>query len=149
MSGRRRHIDTPGELEGSAKRRAKALYPWRWSGGRSGNPAGLGLYQEARHLARQAGPEVMNELINLALSAEDERVRSVCCVAVLDRAYGRPREAAPEDSSDDRFARMSREERWAFIESLLAPMRKYLEAEENEAEAEAASTTIDGAVAGD
>jgi hypothetical protein len=41
---------------------------------------------------------------------------------------------------------MSREERWAFMESLLAPMRKYLEAEENEAEAEAASTTIDRAV---
>lgn len=85
----------------------------------------------------------MNELIYLALSAEDERVRSVCCVAVLDRAYGRPREAVPEDSSDDRFARMSRKERWAFMESLLAPMRKYLEAEENEAEVEA-ETTIEG-----
>ena len=113
MSGRRRHIDTPSELEGLAKRRAKALYPWRWSGGRSGSPAGLGLYQEARHLARQAGPAVMERLIELALHAEDERVSSVCCVAVLDRAYGRPREAPAEDGPEDRFARMTRAERLA------------------------------------
>jgi hypothetical protein len=32
------------------------------------------------------------------------------------------------------------------VEALLAPMRKYLEAEEYKAEAEAASTTIDRAV---
>ena len=146
MSGRRRQIDTPSELEGSAKRRAKALYPWRWSGGRSGNPAGLGLYQEARHLARQAGPAVMELLIELALHAEDERVSSVCCVAVLDRAYGRPREAPAEDGPEDQFARMTRAERLAYAEALLAPMRKYLEAEENEAEAEAAASTIDRAV---
>jgi hypothetical protein len=150
MSGRRRHIDTQSELEGSAKRRSKALYPWRWSGGRSGNPAGLGLYQEARHLARQAGPAVMERLIELALHAEDERVSSVCCVAVLDRAYGRPREAPAEDGPEDRFARMTRAERLAYMEALLAPMRKYLhELDEDQAEAEAASTTIDGAVAGD
>ena len=88
----------------------------------------------------------MERLIELALHAEDERVSSVCCVAVLDRAYGRPREATAEDGPEDRFARMTRAERLAYVEALLAPMRKYLEAEENEAEAEAASTTIDRAV---
>jgi len=65
---------------------------------------------------------------------------------VLDRAYGRPREVPAEDGPEDQFARMTRAERLAYVEALLAPMRKYLEAEENEAEAEAASTTIDRAV---
>ena len=68
----------------------------------------------------------MDELINLALHAEDERVRSVCSVAVLDRAYGRPRETQEAESSETRLARMTREERLAYMESLLAPMRAYL-----------------------
>jgi hypothetical protein len=101
MSDRRRRIEQPGEVEKSAKRRAKALYPWR--PGQSGNPRGSGLYAEARHLARQAGAAVMEALIHLALHAEDERVRSVCCVAVLDRAYGRPREMKEEQSAEQRF----------------------------------------------
>ena len=67
----------------------------------------------------------MERLIELALHAEDERVSSVCCVAVLDRAYGRPREAPAEDGPEDRFARMTRAERLAYVEALLAPMRKY------------------------
>src|SRR6516164_9651727 len=131
MSDRRRRIEQPGEVEKSAKRRAKALYPWR--PGQSGNPRGSGLYAEARHLARQAGPAVMDELINLALHAEDERVRSVCCVAVLDRAYGRPREMKEDDSIETRIANMTREERLAHMASLLGPMRAYLhELEEEE-----------------
>src|SRR6516164_11724275 len=133
MSRRRRQIDTPSELEESAKRRAKALYPWRWSPGQSANPRGAGFYQEARHLARQAGPAVMDELIHLALHAEDERVRSVCCVAVLDRAYGRPREMQEDDGIETRIANMTREERLAHMASLLGPMRAYLhELEEEE-----------------
>src|SRR5467141_3183528 len=35
-------------------------------------------------------PEMMRELIDLAKTAEDERVRSVCLIAVLDRAGVRP-----------------------------------------------------------
>jgi hypothetical protein len=141
MSRRRRQIDTPSELEESAKRRAKALYPWRWSPGRSGNPHGVGLYQEARQLARQAGAAVMERLIDLALHAEDERVSSVCCVAVLDRAYGRPREAQEQETAETRLARMTREERLAYMASLLKPMEAYLSEpgeEENTIEGEAA-----------
>ncbi|HWZ68746.1 MAG TPA: hypothetical protein VNW89_13035 [Stellaceae bacterium] len=33
---------------------------------------------------------MMRELIDLAKTAEDERVRSVCLIAVLDRAGVRP-----------------------------------------------------------
>jgi hypothetical protein len=42
-------------------------------------------------------PDVMRELVRLALSAEDERVRSVCAVAVLDRAGVRPIDVDPNE----------------------------------------------------
>ena len=76
----------------------------------------------------------MDELINLALHAEDERVRSVCCVAVLDRAYGRPREMKEDDGIETRIANMTREERLAHMASLLGPMRAYLHELDNEEE---------------
>ena len=76
----------------------------------------------------------MEELIHLALHAADERVRSVCCVAVLDRAYGRPRETQEAESTETRLARMTREERLAYMASLLAPMRKYLSELDDEEE---------------
>jgi hypothetical protein len=53
-------------------------------------------------------------------------------VAVLDRAYGRPREAPEQESTETRLARMTREERLAYMESLLTPMRAYLGEREEE-----------------
>jgi hypothetical protein len=100
----------------------------------------MGLYQEARQLARQAAPAVMERLIELALSAADERVSSVCCVAVLDRAYGRPREAPEVESLEERIANMTREERLARMAELLAPMRAYLDEEDNKAEGDIDAT---------
>ena len=44
----------------------------------------------ARALARAAAPEMMARLIELGLTAEDERVASVCLVAGLDRAGVKP-----------------------------------------------------------
>jgi hypothetical protein len=41
-------------------------------------------------LNREASPEAMRELVALAKTAEDERVRAVCLVAVLDRAGVKP-----------------------------------------------------------
>jgi hypothetical protein len=110
----------------------------------------MGLYPEARQLARQAAPAVMERLIDLALHSADERVSSVCCVAVLDRAYGRPREMPEQDSLERRIANMTREERRARMAELLAPM---IEAEEREAkvveaEAASASTARDRSVTG-
>ena len=60
---------------------------FRWRKGQSGNPNGQSRYYHAcRKLAREAGPEMMRVLIDLAKDpAADERVRSVCAVAVLDR----------------------------------------------------------------
>jgi hypothetical protein len=65
---------------------------FRWPKGTSDNPDGQSrFYHECRKLAREAGPETMKVLIELALSLEaDERVRSVCAVAVLDRRGVRP-----------------------------------------------------------
>jgi hypothetical protein len=56
------------------------------------------FYHEARKLARHTPPEVMEELIGLTLNAEDERVKSVCAVAVLDRAGVRPVDFDPADT---------------------------------------------------
>ena len=55
------------------------------------NPGGLSkAYHQARALARAAAPEMMARLIELGLTAEDERVASVCLVAGLDRAGVKP-----------------------------------------------------------
>ena len=85
----------------AAERRTKAAYPWRFQPGESGNPGGLSkFYWETRRLARDASPAVMARLIELALHADDERVASVCGVAVLDRAGIRPTDYNPsEDQS--------------------------------------------------
>ena len=77
-----------------AIRRAK-IKGFRWPKGQSGNPSGHSkVYYEARQLAHNAAPDMMRELIKLATTAEDERVRSVCVIAVLDRAGVKPIEAS-------------------------------------------------------
>jgi hypothetical protein len=65
---------------------------FRWPKGVSGNPDGQSrVYHECRRLARAASPAMMKVLIDLAADPEaDQRVRSVCAVAVLDRAGIRP-----------------------------------------------------------
>ena len=78
---------------------------FRWPKGVSGNPTGqLLFYHQARKLARRAAPAVMQELIDLALHAEDERVRSICAVAVLDRAGVRPVDFDPAEELEERPA---------------------------------------------
>ena len=78
---------------------------FRWPKGVSGNPTGQSVfYHEARKLGRRAAPAVMQELINLALHAEDERVRSICAVAVLDRAGVRPVDFDPAEERQERPA---------------------------------------------
>jgi hypothetical protein len=52
--------------------------PYRWPKGRSGNPDGQSrFYHECRKIAREASPEMMRGLVELAKSAEDERVREL------------------------------------------------------------------------
>ena len=77
---------------------AAALKTYRYPKGVSGNPSGMNRYYfECRKLAKEASPEIMRELIRLGLTAEDERVKSVACVAVLDRAGVKPIDYDPAE----------------------------------------------------
>jgi hypothetical protein len=77
---------------------AAALTAYRYQKGVSGNPSGMNRYYfECRKLAKEASPEIMRELIQLGLTAEDERVKSVACVAVLDRAGVKPIDHDPSE----------------------------------------------------
>lgn len=69
-----------------ASRTADKAFATRFKRGQSGNPSGQSrLYHECRKLVRHASPEMMKELIELARTAADERVRAVCVIACLDR----------------------------------------------------------------
>jgi hypothetical protein len=100
---------------------------FRWPRGVSGNPTGQSrFYHECRKLAREASPDMMLGLIDLAKNAEDERVRSVCQMAVLDRAGIRPIDK-PEPENADRPAfepRNYTRQDLAVIEAALLLMRQ-------------------------
>jgi hypothetical protein len=95
---------------------------YRFPKGKSGNPDGQSrFYHQCRKLAREASPDMMRGLIDLAKNAEDERVRSVCQLAVLDRAGVRPIDKPePEQEPRPRFdpSRYSLEE-LEFIQAAL------------------------------
>lgn len=71
-----------------------------WKPGQSGNPGGVsGRYQEVQRLARVASPEVMRQLIAIALDRNEEtRARIVAMTEVLGRAWGKVR-AEPDDDT--------------------------------------------------
>jgi hypothetical protein len=76
---------------------------YRFPKGQSGNPDGQSrFYHECRKLANRAAPDMMRGLIELANNAEDERVRSVCLMAVLDRAGVRPIDKPEPEPERDR-----------------------------------------------
>jgi hypothetical protein len=80
----------------------------RWKPGQSGNPSGnSGEYGDAMRLARQAAPSAVLRLVEL-IHSDDERVAAVACNAILDRAFGKPREH--HEREVDKFDRMTREE---------------------------------------
>jgi hypothetical protein len=77
---------------------------YRFPKGQSGNLDGkTKFYHQCRKLAREASPEMVRGLIDRGKNAEDERVRSVCLVAVLDRAGIRPIDR-PEPEPEQRPA---------------------------------------------
>jgi hypothetical protein len=99
---------------------------FRWPKGTSGNPSGQSrFYHASRKLAREAGPEMMAVLIGLAQASEtDERVRSVCAMAVLDRGGVMPIDKPePEPEPRPKFdPRAYLEEDLALIEAALKLM---------------------------
>src|SRR5690349_6164470 len=99
---------------------------YRYPKGQSGNPNGQArFYHEARRIAREAGPEMMYGLIELACEAQDERVRSVCLVAVLDRGGLRPIDFDPNAAVTELSA-LPLEERRARLAELVARAQKLL-----------------------
>src|ERR1700761_3595293 len=87
-------VPDPNEAENQRRELGRAkIKAFQFKKGQSGNALGLNkFYLEARRLAREASPAAMKELINLMMGAEDERVRSLCALAVLDRSGVRPLE---------------------------------------------------------
>ena len=76
------------------------LRPWR--PGQSGNPGGIaGRYSEVMRLAREASPEAVKTLVAIMSDpGEDARARIVAAQTILDRAWGKPKEAQPEAPID-------------------------------------------------
>src|ERR1700745_923007 len=62
--------------------------------GQSGNPGGRPkVLAEVQELARQHAPSALTELARLALKAKSETTRIASIRELLDRGYGRPRQA--------------------------------------------------------
>jgi hypothetical protein len=62
--------------------------------GESGNPGGRSkVLAEVQELARQHAPAAIAELSRLALKAKSETARIAAIRELLDRGYGRPRQA--------------------------------------------------------
>jgi hypothetical protein len=62
--------------------------------GQSGNPGGRPkVLGEVQELARQHAPTVIAELARLALKAKNEAARISAIRELLDRGYGKPRQA--------------------------------------------------------
>ena len=76
---------------------AAALKAYRYPKGVSGNPSGMSrFYFECRRIFQEASPELARAIVELALDPKvDERVRSVCLVAGLDRAGVKPMDYDP------------------------------------------------------
>jgi hypothetical protein len=90
-----------------------------WRPGQSGNPSGLsGEYGVAVRLARQHSARAVERLVEL-MGSTDERVATVACQAVLDRAFGKPRAMAEKQPSvEDEIMAMSPAERRAQLRAL-------------------------------
>lgn len=81
------------KAEGGAKRDAKG----RFVKGASGNPGGMTAEVAAtlasiKALAAEKSPDAVNALHEIATDGEDERARVQAAVALLDRAFGKPRQ---------------------------------------------------------
>lgn len=94
----------PTEITAPSRQR-KPLHPALqaniWRPGQSGNPGGKGEpYRKLTALAREQSPEGMKQIIEIACDYQnDPRVRLVAWDIVLTRAWGKPREAAPDDAA--------------------------------------------------
>lgn len=79
----------------------------RWKPGQSGNPSGNagGDYVEMMRICRQFTPDAAYTIAALMFGSEDDRVRLMASKELMERAWGKPREAAPEGSDPSALER--------------------------------------------
>lgn len=90
------------EAEGKGKRDSKG----RFVKGASGNPGGMTKEQaktlaQIKELAASKSEDAVEALHEIAMGGEDERARVQAAVAILDRAFGRPRQELEVSSPPD------------------------------------------------
>ena len=104
---------------------------FRWATGTSGRTPLARCYHQARALARRSSPEMMEVLVGLASDDEVEpRVRSVCAMAVLDRAGIRPIDFDLDEAKDEGFDFNPRDYTPEELEVLEAALRLMVEKRE-------------------
>lgn len=83
------------------KPRTAQLIPYQFKPGSSGNPTGNnGLYGVVMSLSRNYSPIAVQQLIDIISDTDnDPRVRTVAIGMILERAWGKPKEAQ-EDKQD-------------------------------------------------
>jgi hypothetical protein len=62
-----------------------------WKGNRNGRPpVGDALATRIRKLAGRDGKKFVNEVVRIALNAEDDRTRLTAIALLFERGYGKP-----------------------------------------------------------
>jgi hypothetical protein len=80
-----------------------AMEACKWKPGQSGNPHGKrGAYLEAMRICREASPEAARKMVAL-MDSDDPRVAYMATNAVLERAWGKPREYDPSADPDSKI----------------------------------------------
>jgi hypothetical protein len=73
--------------------------------GKSGNPGGRPKKTEQvieiEALARQYAPQAMEALVKIALTGKSDSARVAASIAILDRAFGRPRQMLQAESKSN------------------------------------------------
>jgi hypothetical protein len=73
--------------------------------GISGNPGGrpkkTETLLEIEALARQYAPQAMEALVKIAMSGKTDSARVAASIAILDRAFGRPRQTLEAKSASN------------------------------------------------
>lgn len=123
-----------------------------WKPGEHGNKSGtIGEYQRTVGLARQTSMRAMETIIS-RLDSDDDRVALVAAQAVLERAWGKPREPSPDELEKTGarldFSRLTRDELMLLLKitqsGAIRPADE-VSSETIEGEATAAGDTLDAA----
>ena len=117
----RKHA-TPAEAR---EARSKALEPYKFQPGQSGNPAGFPKgrreqIEACERLARERSPEAIEVMTELMRYSEDDRVRLVAAEKIGERGLGKAREFVPDEDASTRHdvtAKQLREQLIKLIEN--------------------------------